>query len=116
MPSPTSRSLAKLRALGFSAAVVEKWVPASPAGFKGPIITRDAFNFGDILAMKIGIAGALLVQCTTGSNLAARRTKIQGIPEAGIWLASGNSIWLMGWSKQGKAGERKTWQCRIEPL
>lgn len=114
--TPTARSLEKLRSLGYTAAVVEKWVPASPAGFKGPIITRDAYNFGDILACKVGEPGALLVQCTTGSHLAARRAKIQSIPEAGIWLAAGNSIWLMGWSKMGKAGARKLWHCRIEPL
>lgn len=112
MSTPTSRSLAKLRADGWTVCVVEKWVPASPAGFKGPIITRDAFNFGDLLGCKIGIIGATLVQTTSGSNVNARIAKIKGIAEAGIWLASGNRIIVHGWAKRGPRGKRKVWQCK----
>jgi hypothetical protein len=87
-------------------------VPNSPAGFKGPLITRDAFNFGDILACKVGVPGAVLVQTTSGANASARVKKIQAIAEAGMWLAAGNRITVHGWSKKGKAGKRKMWECR----
>lgn len=112
MSTPTSRSLEKMRQDGYIAAVVEKWVPAGPAGYKGAIITRDAWNFGDILACKVGEIGATLVQTTTSANMASRIAKIKTIPEAGIWLASGNRIVVHGWSKKGDAGKRKLWECR----
>ena len=110
--SPTQRSLDKWRKLGYSVCVVEKWVPASPAGFKGPIITRDAFNFGDLLACKVGVNGALLVQTTSGANVSARVQKIRGISEAEVWLAAGNRIVVDGWRKVGPRGKRKLWECR----
>ena len=109
--------MAKLRKDGFSACVVEKWVPASPKGFKGPIITRDAWNFGDILAVKVGVPGAMLVQTTSGPNVSARLAKIRSIAEAGIWLAADNRIIIHGWAKRGSKGETKHWTCRtIEVL
>ena len=116
MSSPTARSLDYLRKAGYSACVVEKWVPSGPAGFKGPIITRDAFNFGDILAVRVGMPGALLVQTTTGSNAAARVDKIRGIAEAGIWLAAGNQIHVHSWRKRGDRGKRKLWDCVVIPI
>lgn len=110
--SPTARSMAELRKGGYSCCVVEKWVPASPKGFKGPIITRDAWNFGDILAARVGESGALLVQTTSGPNVSARLAKIRSIAEAGIWLAAGNRIVIHGWSKRGPKGATKHWTCR----
>ena len=108
--SPTQRSLAKLRCDGWTVCIVEKWVPASAAGFKGRLITRDAFGFADLLACKIG-QPALLVQTTTGSNAAARVSKITATAEAGIWLAAGHRIIVHAWRKVGACGKRKTWQC-----
>ena len=110
--SPTQRSLKKLRSEGYTAWIVEKWVPNSPAGFKGPILRVDVWGFGDILAVKVGEPGATLVQTTTGANLAARIHKIKGVAEAGIWLAAGNRIVAHGWRKLGARGERKLWECR----
>src|SRR5690348_6720891 len=97
--SPTSRSLGKLRGEGYIAWVVEKWVPNGPLGYKGSIITKDVWNFGDILASKIGEIGATLVQTTTSENVSKRIAKIKEIPEAGIWLAAGNRIVVHGWSR-----------------
>jgi hypothetical protein len=110
--TPTKRSLDFLRKDGFSVWVVEKWVPATPCGFKGRLITRDVWNFGDILAVRIGQPGATLVQTTSGSNVSARLDKIRTIAEAGIWLASGNRIEVHGWRKTGPRGMRKVWTCR----
>ena len=104
--TPTQRSLAMLRAHGWTVCVVEKWIPQIKQ-------RKDAFGFGDLLACKVGVPGATLVQTTTASNMSARIHKIKGIAEAGIWLAAGNSIVVHGWSKRGDKGKRKTWDCRI---
>ena len=111
--TPTQRSKAKLRAEGWTTTPAEQWIPASPAGYKGPLVRKDAFGFGDILAVKIGVPGATLVQVTSGSNVAARIAKIRGIAEAGIWMAAGNRIEVHGWRKVGAAGKRKLWECRV---
>lgn len=114
--NPTARSLIKLRAEGWIASVVEKWVPASPRGFAGPIVRRDVFGFGDILAVHPIRRGALLVQSTSnsGGNFSSRVAKIQASAEAKVWLESGNTIHVHGWAKRGKAGQRKVWTCRVE--
>lgn len=110
--TPTQRSLEKLRSDGYSVAVVERWSPATAAGFKGPLIRKDVWNFADLLAVKVGIIGATLVQVTTGDNHSARLEKIRQSPEAAIWMAAGNRVLLQSWSKKGQAGKRKLWQAR----
>lgn len=114
--TPTARSLEKLRSEGWTVCAVERWIPTTPAGYKGPMIRRDAFNFADLLAVKVGTVGATLVQVTTGDNHAARLQKIRQSAEAGIWMAAGNSIEVHSWSKKGKAGKRKLWECRTEKI
>ena len=103
--SPTQRSLAKLRAEGWTVRVVEHWNQYAR-------IRQDLFGFGDLIAVKVGVPGATLVQTTTGHNLSARIAKIYGIPEAGIWKAAGNRIVAHGWRKVGERGKRKLWECR----
>jgi hypothetical protein len=56
--SPTARSLAHLKALGYQAKVVEKWNPFAK-------IRQDLFG-ADILALKPG-EPVLVVQATTDS-------------------------------------------------
>ena len=65
--SPTTRSLDRLRKRGWTPGIVERRC--------GKFVTVDLFGFADILAMKHGET-PVLIQTTTGSNLAARRTKI----------------------------------------
>ena len=79
--SPTSRTLQHLRKLGFTAAVVEKWVPRMRRRI-------DCLGFADILACREGV-GIILIQCTggDGGNHAARRAKIINEPRAAAWLA-----------------------------
>lgn len=110
--NPTARSLDRLKKEGFTCTIVERWVPASGAGYKGPLVRRDAFGIADILAVKVGVIGATLVQVTSGSNVSSRLAKIKASAEAAIFLAAGNRLVIHGWSKMGKAGKRKTWQCR----
>ena len=104
MSSPTQRSLSLLRERGYTACVVEKWIPQARKRV-------DAFSFGDILACKEG-ERILLVQTTTASNFGARYDKIIGLSEAETWLRCGGSICLHGWSLRGSRGKRKLWQCR----
>ena len=109
--TPTTRSIEWLQAYGWTVDVVERRVPHA-------FITHDAFGFGDLLCFKSfpdrgqgpWIA---LVQTTTGSNMAARRTKILAESRARLWLQAGGRILLHGWRKISK-GPLKTWEVREE--
>jgi hypothetical protein len=114
MKSPCQRSLEKLRADGWTTGVVEKWIPASPAGFRGPIVRQDLYGFIDVLAIRDG--EILAVQVTTGANVAARLAKIDAEPRAKTWLSAGGKIVVHGWSKQGARGKRKMWTLREVPI
>ncbi len=133
-PSPTARTLAECRKRGWLAQTVEQRIPHT-------FITRDLFNFGDVLALdcygpgeelcfpglddtviSINQAGAprmgsLLIQTTAdnGGNVAKRADKIrsQCRAEAIAWLERGNRIEVWGWGKRGKEGKRKLWTLRI---
>ena len=65
--SPTARSLAHLKSLGYTAKVVERWNPFAK-------IRQNLFG-GDLLALKPG-EPVLVIQATSGTNHAARRTKL----------------------------------------
>jgi len=111
--SPTQRSLSALRKEGAIAHIVEKWqaIPGHPAGG----VRIDAWGFGDLLVAFPGEPGAVLVQTTSGPNLAARRTKVLGIPEAKVWLECGNRILLEGWRKTKPRGQKVArWSAKRE--
>jgi hypothetical protein len=105
--SPTSRTLQKCKALGWLAYVTEKRIPKIN-------ILKDAFGFGDVLAMD-GLPGSLLIQATSTPNMASRETKIREHcwDAATRWLDAGNRIQVWGWAKRGAAGKRKLWTLRI---
>src|SRR3546814_2519291 len=63
--SPTARTLAKLRADGWLAWVVEKWIPQTRK-------RSDLFGFIDILALRDG--EVLAVQATSRSNVRDRKS------------------------------------------
>lgn len=98
--SPTSRSLAHLRKLGYTAEVVEKWNQYAR-------IKQDFAGFADIIAF--GNGEIVAVQTTTNANLSARQKKILNEPKAHLWVKAGGIISLHGWSKKGPRGEKKTW-------
>ena len=104
--SPTSRTLELLRDHGMVCAVVEKWNPHAK-------IRQDLYGFIDIVALDPKWDVAIGVQCTTGSNLAARVEKIQASKEAMLWSKCSNRIYAIGWRKVGAAGKRKLWDARI---
>lgn len=108
MSSPTQRSLELLRREGFIAAVVEKW-----NSFAGPPdkrcvacgknaigVRQDLFGFADIIAVHPVSKLTVAVQTTSGSNLAARRTKLRASGEALVCMAAGWKIEVHGWSKR----------------
>jgi hypothetical protein len=106
--SPTSRTNELLRKLGYKTFIAERWNSFAK-------LRQDAFGFGDILAVKSSEAGSILVQCTSDSNHAARRTKIEENEVAKVWLTACNQIIVISWKKrmQGKIGR---WTFRAEKL
>ena len=107
MTSPTSRSLAELRRLGYAADVVERWIPSAR-------IRKDLFGIFDIVA--ITPEGLLGIQCTSGSNHASRATKMRESETLPKWLAAGARAEVWSWAKQGERGARKLWTLRVEAL
>lgn len=103
--TPTSRTLNLLRKEGKLVEVVEKWNP-----FSGQ--RKDLFGFIDILAIDVENKQTWGIQCTSRSNVNARKTKIcEECREASLkWLQAGNFIEIIGWSKKGAKNKRKTWQ------
>ncbi len=103
MASPTSRTLAYLRDNGWTADVVEKWLPFVK-------IRKDLFGCIDILA--INGQSIMGVQATSTPNVNARIKKAQAEPRMALWKQSGGLFAVAGWAKRGKRGERKTWQLK----
>lgn len=106
--SPTQRSLAYMKDLGFTCAVVEHWNSFAR-------IRQDMFGVIDVVCLMPGV-GVVGVQTTSGSNLAARRTKSLAEPRLRTWLESGGRFELHGWRKIGPRGKRKTWQVVREEV
>jgi hypothetical protein len=88
--TPTQRSLAKLRADGWTTAIVEHWNAHAR-------VRQDLFGFIDILALRDG--ETLAVQATSGSNVAARVAKIAASETAPIVRKAGWRIEVWGWRK-----------------
>ena len=78
--SPTQRTQARLKALGWTTAIVERWNQYAK-------VRQDLFGFIDVLAIKgprtIG------VQTTTCDHLAERIEKIRNLPAAHTWACPG---------------------------
>jgi len=104
--TPTQRTLKKLRAEGYTAAVVERRNP-------GAFITHDLFGFIDVLAIREG--ETLAVQTTSGSNVSARIKKIAESEHLAAVRAAGWTIHGHGWRKR-KRGNRHLWECRVEDV
>lgn len=98
--SPTSRSLALLRTTGYTAAVVEAWVP-------GANVRRDLFYVADIVAAHPIRSDLLLVQATSGANVSARVNKAQRSLELLAWLRAGGRFEVWGWYETAEG-----WQVR----
>jgi len=110
MTSPTQRSLKHLRDNGWHPEKVEWWNSFTHR-------RNDLFGFADLLAIKEGET-PLLIQITTGSNLAARRTKVYENPLSPLVLKSGFRILLHGWAKYKvkRGGKATAWRLREEEV
>lgn len=106
--TPTQRTLALFRSLGFTAQVVERWNPHARCRV-------DLFGVIDILCVMPGV-GVVGVQACAGSSHATRRTKAIAEPRLKAWLDSGGRFEITSWRKGGARGERKTWQPRREEI
>lgn len=121
--TPTARTLEHLRRKGWRACVVEQRLHI-PGGFS---VTRDAFGFIDVLAIREGTPGAFAVQVTDRSSVNAHIHKVtddtmedrngERVPNKTrdnliVWLRTGNRMEIFGWDKGGARGETKAWRYR----
>lgn len=97
--SPTQLSLEKLRADGWLAEVVEKWIP-------GANIRKDLWGWTDIVALKDG--ETLAVQTTSYSNISARVNKITESDTIVEVRKANWSIEVHGWRKVNNR-----WVCKV---
>jgi hypothetical protein len=106
--TPTARTLKHLKAAGWTCAVVERWNPFARRRV-------DLFG-GDVLAVKIGEPGPLLLQVTTGDHAANRLAKVVALPALREWLGCGGRFAIWSWRKAGPRGARKTWTLTARPV
>lgn len=110
--NPTQRTLKYLRECGYSCAKAEYWNAFAKR-------RKDLYDFFDIIAMDPMSKSIIGVQCTTTSNMSSRikKAKTPGIVEnMKLWKLCGGEIWVIGWSKKGDRGKRKTWQPTVKML
>ena len=88
--SPTSRSLAYLRANLYQAKVVEKWNAHAR-------IRQDLWGADIIACRAVPEPEILLVQTTTKKNMAARERKLRDLTEVWGWIRSGGKFEIHGW-------------------
>lgn len=91
--SPTARSLANLRERGYRCEVVERFNSFTKQ-------RKDLFGFVDIVAIREN--ETVGVQTTSGSNMAARITKIAESETVSDVRKAGWKIFVHGWSKNSK--------------
>lgn len=104
--SPTQRSKARMKDLGYVVEITERWNPFAK-------VRRDLYSFIDLLCIRAD--ETLAVQTTSGSNVSARIAKILSLDTAREWLKSpSRKIEVHGWRKVGAKGKVKRWECRVE--
>jgi hypothetical protein len=87
--SPTQLTLRKLKEDGYICKTVEKWNPWAR-------IRQDLWGF-DVIAAKRG--EAVLVQCTSASNVSARIKKIEELDSTLRLREAGFRLLVWGWKK-----------------
>ena len=101
--SPTARSLALLRAMGYDAQVVEYYHGPSKK-------RRDLFGCIDIVGAHSDL-GILGVQATTGAHHAERFKKAVACSVT-KWLEAGAHLQIWSWTKKAD----KKWHCRVQQV
>lgn len=84
--TPTARTLAACRKLGWEPDVVERWIGGGCIK-----VRRDLFGCIDLVVLD-GRPGLLGIQATSGSNGSSRVKKMSAEPRARAWLLAGNRI------------------------
>jgi hypothetical protein len=114
--SPTQRTQQLLRESGYTVANCERKLPATPAGYRGHLITQDLFGFIDTLAVK-NTGRLIAVQSTSnnGGNHAAHVKKVLASKAARL-LVYHMDIAVWSWAKRGPRGQPKVWTLRDEDL
>ena len=104
--TPTARTLAALRADGWTAEVVERWNPHAR-------VRHDLFNIADILAVRG--RETLAVQVTAGSGVSARVHKLEASSALPLLAAAGWRVEVHGWRKVKvkRGGKATRWACRV---
>lgn len=92
--SPTQRTLAYLRAEGYTVAITEHWNQWARRRV-------DLWGFVDVLALREN--ETLAVQCTSDSNVSARVKKIADHENIAPVRKAGWKVIVMGW----KAGRKE---------
>lgn len=88
--SPTQRSLAHMRKLGYRAAITERWNPWAK-------VRNDLFGIVDVLC--VGNGETVAVQCTSGSNVSSRVAKIAESEHISELRKAGWKVVVQGWRK-----------------
>ncbi|MFL5330720.1 MAG: hypothetical protein ACJ8C4_17610 [Gemmataceae bacterium] len=104
--TPTARTLELLRRSGYTAAVVESWLPRVNR-------RRDLFGFADVIAVTGHRKPSfLLVQVTVIGHITNRLTKAKSKPALRTWLAAGGAFEVWGWV--GRGGRWQVKRVRVE--
>lgn len=103
--SPLQRTLAKLRADGYTVGITEKWNPHAH-------IRQDFCGFADCLAFRPDTTGVLAVNAMLLRNRNAHE-KFKDNTAIPRWLAAGNRFVMHQWHKVGPRGQVKRWECEI---
>jgi hypothetical protein len=105
MMTPQARTKKLYEGMGYHVGIVERWI--------GPAKKRiDLFGMFDLIAFQ----GNLVVgiQATSGDHVSERVRKVLENPLLAEWCESKDRCaTVVGWSKQGARGKRKTWDSRI---
>jgi hypothetical protein len=88
--SPTARTLARLRQLGFLADVCERFIAAVQR-------KRDLFGVADVIAVHPRDRLMLLVQATSRPHVGDRLKRLQARPETRLLLKTGIAVEVWGW-------------------
>ncbi len=106
--SPTSRSMRKLRELGYVPGRCERFNAYTKR-------SADLYGLFDLVGMREGV-GIVGIQCCSGASHANRRTKMLDEPNLVTWLRCNGLAEIWSWAKRGPVGKRKTWQLRREAI
>ena len=93
MTSPTQRTLAHLKELGYAAEVVERWNQYAR-------VRQDLFGYIDVVAL----GDTILAVQATSTGVSSRVNKILELDkENGVvrrWLEAGGEVEVWGWAKR----------------